>query len=94
MNGDTPVEKVRQAISAHLVSLGVPNASLLQEAILISNGLFCGRKFQCCDYQVLWFLEEDEIKFFGPTGDILQVMTAIDCIRSFEAAQDPHRHAA
>ena len=93
MNTETPVEKIRQAIAWQLGSLGVQNTSVLHETILIHHGLFCGRKFQCEDYQVVWFLEEDEIKFFSPLGELLRTTSAIACIQEYEHSR-PDRRAA
>lgn len=88
MKPSTPVERIRQAIAWQLRSLGVRNASSLHESILIHNGIFCGRKFQCEEYEVVWFLEEDEIKFFSPFGELLKATSAIACIQALEAQQN------
>lgn len=93
MENQAPVEKARQAIAWHLGSLGVNQPENMREALLIHNGLFCGRKFQCEEYEVLWFLEEDEIKFFSPVGDLLIATSAIECIRSFDEGHVARRAA-
>lgn len=80
MNTDTPVEKIRQAILWQLDQLGVSDASNTRESMLIQNGYYCGRKFQCEDHEVVWFLEEDEVKFFNPQGDLLLATSAVQCI--------------
>lgn len=90
MQSDAPVEKIRQAIAWQLGSLGVRDTSLMHETILIHNGLFCGRKFQCEEFEVVWFLEEDEIKFFSPCGDLLRASTAVACLQELERAQQRH----
>ena len=87
MQNSAPVERIRQAIAWQLGSLGVRDTSGLHETILIHNGLFCGRKFQCEEYEVVWFLEEDEIKFFSPCGDLLKSSNAISCIQELERHQ-------
>ena len=87
MGTPTPVERIRQAIAWQLGGLGVRDSSSLHETILIHNGLFCGRKFQCEEYEVVWFLEEDEIKFFSPCGDLLRSTTAVGCIKAMEQFQ-------
>ncbi len=84
MNTATPVDKIRLAIAEQLSSFGVQNTAALHETILIRNGLFCGRKFQCDGHEVVWFIEEDEIKFFSPCGDLLLASSAIACIRQVE----------
>ena len=84
MSTATPVEKIRCAIAEQLNSFGVQDIDSLHETILIRNGLFCGRKFQCEGHEVVWFIEEDEIKFFSPCGDLLRAASAVACIREAE----------
>ncbi|MEM8734708.1 MAG: hypothetical protein AAGG44_10825 [Planctomycetota bacterium] len=92
MENETPVEKARQAIAWQLRSLGVQDTDSMHETMLIRTGLFCGRKFQCEEHQVVWFLEEDEIKIFSPIGDLLKATSAMECIRSFDLASAPQEH--
>ena len=93
MQHKAPVEQAREAIAWHLSSLGVNEPGNMRETMLIHNGLFCGRKYQCEDYEVVWFLEEDEIKFFSPIGELLIATSAIECIRNFEGSQETRRAA-
>jgi hypothetical protein len=74
------LEKIRAAISAELLSLGVSDLSDLRETILIRDGLFCGRKFRCCGHSVVWFMEESEIKFFSPSGELLLASSPEQCL--------------
>lgn len=104
MNANTPVERIRAAVAQQLSQLGAIGTDCVGESILIRNGMFCGRRFQCAGYQVVWFIEEDEIKFFSPCGDLLKSTSAIACIReheslllergNFSAADAPLRRAA
>ena len=87
MSASTPVEKIRLVIAEQLGQFGAQHTASIGEAILIRNGLFCGRKFQCEGYEVVWFIEEDEIKFFGPCGDLLKSTSAIACIHQYEERQ-------
>ena len=73
----TPVERIRQAICAKLSRLANEPVASLHETILIRNGLYCGRKFQAANYEVVWFIEEDEIKFFGPCCNLLEAVSAV-----------------
>lgn len=93
MSRATPVEKIRAAIASQLCSFGAPAIESMHETMLIRNGLFCGRKFQCHGHEVVWFMEEDEIKFFSPCGDLLKSCTAISCIAEYEADYQTLRHA-
>jgi hypothetical protein len=93
MMTDTPNEKIRHAIAWQLNRLGVHDANTLHETILIRHGLFCGRKFDCEGYQVVWFLEEDEIKFFSPVGDLLKASSAGECLHNYESSTSDRRAA-
>lgn len=93
MMTDTPNEKIRHAIAWQLNRLGVHHVDSLHETLLIRHGLFCGRKFECEGYQVVWFLEEDEIKFFSPVGDLLKACSAGDCLQNYENAPADRRAA-
>ncbi len=77
-------DKVRQAVAWHLQCLGARETCSMHETILIRNGLFCGRKFRCEEYEVVWFDEEDEIKFFGPCGQMLRVSSVATCLADFD----------
>ncbi|MFO0943138.1 MAG: hypothetical protein U0930_20575 [Pirellulales bacterium] len=91
----TPVERVRQAISSHLARLSGTTVASLHESILIRNGLYCGRKFQAVGYEVVWFVEEDEIKFFGPCGSLLHADSVITFLDKEQPAEVTfHRRAA
>ena len=88
MNANTPVEKIRLVVAQQLSRLGATGIDSVSESILIRDGLFCGRKFHCSGYHVVWFIEEDEIKFFSPCGDLLKSTSAIACIHEYEAQID------
>ncbi len=79
----TPVERVRQTICTYLAQLSSHSISSLHETILIRNGLYCGRKFQAYGYEVVWFIEEDEIKFFGPLGNLLFADSVIGFLQTY-----------
>ena len=68
-------EAVRQAIHTQLAAAGCDLESL-QETILIRGGMYCGRRFQGSHGSAVWFIEENQIKYFGPDGALLQAMPA------------------
>lgn len=84
--------KIRNAIATELLALGAGDVSDLRETILIRDGLFCGRKFQSQGFSVVWFMEENEIKFFGPTGQLLRATTPEHCV-SIEVPMQVRRAA-
>lgn len=97
-----PVERVRQAVTGHLSRLSGDTLVEPYESILIRNGLYCGRKFLWQGYEVVWFLEEDQIKFFGPCGNLLyssQIIPFMQTTGNFEFSEGdasvvPDRFAA
>ncbi len=44
------------------------------EAMLIRDGYFCGRRFSCDGFGAVWFVEENQIKFFDRDGGIIEVL--------------------
>jgi len=44
------------------------------EAMLIRNGHYCGRRFQSDGLQAVWFIEEQQIKFYDRDGALLEVL--------------------
>ncbi|MBX3421868.1 MAG: hypothetical protein KF752_09975 [Pirellulaceae bacterium] len=94
------VERVRQAVIGKLERLAGRAPDLVHETILIRNGLFCGRRFQWEGYQVIWFLEEDQVKFIGPCGNILNTTAVAPLVQShdqhnsLQSYQLDHRNAA
>lgn len=83
----TPVERVRHAICGQLTKLCSQPVTSLHETILIRNGLYCGRKFQVSGYEVIWFVEEDEIKVFGPCGNLLGTNSVISLLNELDSEQ-------
>jgi len=94
MTQATPVEKIRLAIAEQLIQLGVQATESLHETILIRNGLFCGRKFQCEGHEVVWFIEEDELKFFSPCGELLMATSGIPFLLEAEQRRASQSAAA
>ncbi|MFO1065767.1 MAG: hypothetical protein U0892_18045 [Pirellulales bacterium] len=94
------LEKVRSAITAQLVQFGAADTENLRETILIRQGLYCGRKFECDGFHVVWFVEENQIKFYGAGGALLLNTTAQRCLEHFaepssdERTAEPIRRAA
>ena len=91
----TPVEKIRIAIAEQLCEFGVERPESLNETLLIRHGIFCGRKFQVASYLIVWFVEEDEIKFFDPSGELIKATSAIRFLQEYESrSAQPERRAA
>ena len=67
------VTYIRQLVNDTIVETGTGDTALV-ETLLIRNGHYCGRRFQCGDQVAVWFIEENEIKFYGETGALAQVV--------------------
>jgi hypothetical protein len=62
-------ELVRQRFAEYLASRQVA-ASPARESLLIRDGCYCGRKFQASSCSLVWFVEEKQIKVYGPDGTL------------------------
>lgn len=83
------LERIRAAIRAQLTALGVSDLSTFNETILIRNGLYCGRKYRCQSHHAVWFLEENEVKFFGPGGEMLRAASLDECLADLHLITQP-----
>lgn len=68
------LERVRTLIREALVKFGAAPDQPPTEAMLIRDGFFCGRRFAADGLQAVWFVEENQIKFFERNGSIIQVL--------------------
>lgn len=60
-------------VRATLSELSHESVDHLQETILVRDGYYCGRRFQADHMQAIWFIEEDQIKFYAGDGGVLRV---------------------
>ena len=64
---------VRQLVYETLREFGLSTEAVPQETILVRGGLYCGRRFDADGYHAIWFVEENQVKFYGPHGLLRQV---------------------
>ncbi|MCA9186671.1 MAG: hypothetical protein R3E01_28295 [Pirellulaceae bacterium] len=85
------IERIRGMVRDTFRTMGNDDDVMWRETLLIREGTFCGHRFQLGDLQAVWFVEEDQIKFYGEDGTIDQV-----CKPSEELLSDamPQRKAA
>ena len=74
MSSDRLTECVRIGILATFNGLGCPIDEELQETILIRDGCYCGRRFDCDGMQAVWFVEEQQIKLYDREGQLFEVL--------------------
>ena len=79
--------RVRELIDNLLVRYGAPRDAATHETLLIHDGNYCGHRMQKADYAAVWFIEEDQVKVFGPTGALLEALKpSVLCRNAKQAA--------
>ena len=72
MESSTQIEKIRAFIQDRFHRMGAVPTTALRETLLIRDGNYCGHRFQQETLQAVWFIEEDQIKFFGRDGELVE----------------------
>ena len=60
---------------------------------MIRDGFYCGRKMQAAHFHAVWFMEEDQLKVYERTGDVVAVFSGteigdIELLRQAEPQDD------
>ncbi len=63
---------VRQLIRTNFSELGESLDLSPHETILIRQGYYCGRRFTVNEHEAIWFIEENQIKFYDMNGRVVQ----------------------
>ncbi len=63
-------ERIRAVIRQQFHNFGASEDVQTEETILISDGYYCGRRFRCDGFEAVWFIEENQIKFFDQDGTV------------------------
>ncbi|MCE9527720.1 MAG: hypothetical protein K8R36_16890 [Planctomycetales bacterium] len=58
------IEEIRRQVIDTFSRMEVREPDQFQESILIRKGSYCGRRFEADGAYAIWFLEEDEVKFY------------------------------
>ena len=66
------LESTREFVQQTLQKLEGEALNDIQETILICDGFYCGRRFCSASYHAVWFIEENELKFYGPDGAVIR----------------------
>jgi len=73
MSHSVLLERIRHFVQQTFVQFDADASSSIRETILVQNGFYCGRRFSCNELHAVWFVEEGELKFYGPDGSVLKV---------------------
>lgn len=64
-------ETVRTLVAHRFNELGIDDPEQFRETILIRGGNYCGRRFETAAGHAIWFVEENQIKFYNAAGKML-----------------------
>ena len=58
------IDEIRRQVSETFAGMEIPEPDQFRETLLIRHGNYCGRRFEADGAYAIWFLEEDQIKFY------------------------------
>ena len=70
-------ETVRRRVAEAFAQIGAPDDGELRESILIRDGAYCGRRFDGPQGHAIWFVEEDQLKFYRLDGSVARVIEPV-----------------
>ena len=79
-------QEVRRHTRRHLEELGAAPGAEIVETILIRDGYYCGRRFECDGYSAVWFVDENELKIHERDGRVHAALSVDDLVRDRAAA--------
>lgn len=80
-----PPHVVRQLICDRFARFGANADDEITETILVRDGYYFGRRFQQDGFQAVWFVEEEQIKFYNSDKAVIDVC---------DLSETARRHAA
>ena len=83
---EAPAQKIRTFVFETLRRHGADLDTVPRETLLIRDGAYCGHRYQVGSHQAVWFIEEDEVKFYGPEGGVLETVHPTTALPLREAA--------
>lgn len=88
MQHTTRTEWIRRVIRETFAELGSATDAPPREALLIRDGNYCGHRFRHDSLEAVWFIEENQVKFYGRDGRVVKVVSP------GEPPGGPHQRAA
>ena len=85
MQNDRPTKEVRDHVYQVFLQHGVDKDAPIEEAIVIRDGFYCGRRFECGSLQAIWFVEEDQLKIYDQQG-VVQKTTVTEILGTVQKA--------
>lgn len=66
--------EIRELVLQQFSQMHAGDAGIQGEAVLIRGGQYCGHRYQGVGVSAVWFLEEDQIKFYDESGKLFRVI--------------------
>ena len=76
MHHATLILHVRQIVHNSFREQGAPEDMEIQVTILVRDSYYCGRRFLCGNLSAIWYCEDNQIKFHGEDGSVVEVVDA------------------
>ena len=86
MHDASVTEGVRRLVAHAFDQLGQAEGGEIRETILIRDGYYCGRRFETDSASAVWFVEENQVKFYRADGTVAQVLAPETLAPSVRAA--------
>lgn len=80
MTNSQRLEAIRQHLEAWFATQTDGQPWEASESILIRDGFYCGRCFQLRGFRAVWFFEEDQIKIYRSSGELLETFSGRDAL--------------
>lgn len=68
-----PPHVVRQLICDRFTRFGAAADDEVTETILVREGYYFGRRFEQDGFQAVWFVEEEQVKFYNREKAVIDV---------------------
>jgi hypothetical protein len=68
------IEAIRQQVAQAFADMGLAEPKDFRETILIRGGNYCGRRFEGSTGHAIWFVEENQLKFYDADGKLACVL--------------------
>ena len=87
-NNPSITEKIRDLVYSVFIELGAaPADDKPRETMLIRNGNYCGHRYRWGEFEAVWFIEEDELKFSSSSGGVICKMIVSEALAQREMRQ-------
>jgi hypothetical protein len=70
-------DTVRRLVTETFAQTGLSRGAEPSETILIRGGSYCGRRFDAEEGHAVWFIEEEQVKFYRADGSMIRVVESV-----------------